>query len=104
MPNEGTVFVAAHPDDEVIGAGDRIARTAGAAIVHVTDGAPRDLADARALGFATRDEYAAARRREAEAALALAGVSPTAMVALGAVDQEASLALGPLARRLAEVL
>jgi LmbE family N-acetylglucosaminyl deacetylase len=98
MPaREGVVFVAAHPDDEVVGAGAQIER--GATVVHVTDGAPRDSADARALGFATREEYAAARRREA--AEALPGVR---IVALNFVDQEATLALAAVARALAETL
>lgn len=48
--------------------------------------------------------YAARRRREAVAALAVAGVTAEDAIALGAVDQEAVRHLAPLARELAAVL
>lgn len=102
-PPRALVLVA-HPDDETIGAGTRLPRLRDVAVVHVTDGAPRDLRDARAHGHATREAYAAARREELRAALALAGVAADAQLALGAVDQEASLALAELARRAAAIL
>lgn len=103
-PDRKTVLVAAHPDDEVIGAGGLLPQLGNVTIVHVTDGAPRDLRDASANGFRTPEEYAAARRRELLAALSLAGVGPGQTRRLGLVDQEASLDLAGLARRLAEVL
>src|ERR1051325_5216230 len=40
-------IVAAHPDDETIGAGAYLARLSQAIFIHVTDGAPRDMRDAR---------------------------------------------------------
>src|SRR2546421_3584349 len=98
------IVVAAHPDDEVIGAGARLAATPGAVVVHVTDGAPRDLADAQALGFASRDDYAAARRREGEAALGLAGIDGDRIIELGVVDQEGARELPAIARALEEIL
>ena len=96
--------VVAHPDDEVIGAGACLPLLVGVTIVHVTDGAPRSLRDAHAAGFATRDAYARARHSEAEVALALAGIAPQCLVALGIADQEASLCIAELARRLARLL
>ena len=57
-------------------------------IIHVTDGAPRNLLDARALGFATREAYALARREELLAALALAGLDTVALYSLKVADQE----------------
>jgi LmbE family N-acetylglucosaminyl deacetylase len=96
--------LAAHPDDETIGAGTRLPLLRDALVIHVTDGAPRDARAARAHGYRTREAYAAARRGEVCAALALAGVAPARILSLGAVDQEAALAMAPLARRVAELL
>jgi LmbE family N-acetylglucosaminyl deacetylase len=98
------LVVVAHPDDETLGAGALIQGLAGSGpvfVLHTTDGAPRDMRDASAAGCATRGAYAEARRREAEAALALAGVQPGRVACLGYVDQELSLALASAARRLA---
>jgi LmbE family N-acetylglucosaminyl deacetylase len=104
-PAPAAVIIAAHPDDEVVGAGGRLRRLRQSLlIVHITDGAPRDLRDALAAGCATRRAYAHARRRECEAALALAGISPQQCLQLGCVDQEASLHLVDLARALADRL
>jgi LmbE family N-acetylglucosaminyl deacetylase len=94
--------VVAHPDDEVIGAGAHLPLLADASVVHVTDGAPRAMRDAHAAGYDTRDAYARARRREAEAALALAGTASQRLVALGIADQEASLCMAELARCLTQ--
>jgi LmbE family N-acetylglucosaminyl deacetylase len=102
-PAPAMVVVTAHPDDETIGAGGRLSRLSEALFVCVTDGAPRDLTDARAAGFATREQYAAARREEFSAVLALAGIKHRAHH-LDCVDQEASLKLGALARKLAQLL
>jgi LmbE family N-acetylglucosaminyl deacetylase len=93
-------IVVAHPDDETIGIGGQILRLDGATIVHVTDGAPRHEA-AQAHGFASRDAYAAARRDELAAAMALADVPEAALVSLGIADQEASHFLPEITRRLA---
>jgi LmbE family N-acetylglucosaminyl deacetylase len=67
---EPVALVLAHPDDEVLGLGGRLARFADLTLIHLTDGAPRDLADARRYGFADSRTYAAAREAELEAALA----------------------------------
>ena len=95
-------LVVAHPDDETIAAGASLHLLPGLLLVHVTDGAPRVLGDAAAAGFAVPADYAAARRRELMAALAVAGASPE-LVELGIVDQEASSHMPSLARALSRL-
>ncbi|MDF2780993.1 MAG: LmbE family protein, partial [Geminicoccaceae bacterium] len=58
------LIVAAHPDDEVIGASTLLMRIPELRLLHVTDGAPRDLRDAQAAGFAGWQDYAQARDTE----------------------------------------
>lgn len=97
-------IVVAHPDDEVLGCGALLAQLPRAHVVHVTDGAPRSGGDATRLGFACSADYAAARRREAEAALALAGIPVAQLTSLGIADQEVSLDLAGVARSLVPIL
>jgi N-acetylglucosamine malate deacetylase 2 len=110
MPVEETltrrrvVLLAAHPDDETVGAGGLLARMRDPLIVHVTDGAPRNLQDARAAGFEFREDYAQARRLEFLNALALAGICKEQTCALDVPDQEASLDMADLAQRVATIL
>ena len=98
------LIVVAHPDDDVIGAGALMARVPRVRVVYATDGAPRDGRDARAHGFADVAAYAAARQREARAALALAGVAPDCIASLGVPDQQATFALDRLALSIAELI
>src|SRR5690606_6874416 len=69
------VMVVAHPDDEILGLGSRLARLRNLTIIHLTDGAPRDMRDARREGFDSWRDYAAARRAELARALAAIGAS-----------------------------
>lgn len=95
------IVVVAHPDDETVAIGGQLQRLPRTTIVHVTDGAPRDLADARANGFDNWQAYADARRLELEAAMAIAGVAGGSLIALDFPDQQAAHSMASLARRLA---
>ncbi len=98
------VIVAAHPDDETIGAGGVLARMQEPVIVHVTGGAPRDPAFAQRAGYATSAEYAEARRQELCNALDLAGIDEKRLRPLGFTDQGTWLEMATLAERMTEVL
>jgi LmbE family N-acetylglucosaminyl deacetylase len=79
----------AHPDDEVIGLGGRMARVAARLqIAYVSDGAPENASFYRPLGFERREQYAAARRGEARRALALAGLNEHQAFELELIDQQ----------------
>ena len=52
---EPVAIVVAHPDDETIAAGASLPLLRTLTLVHVTDGAPARLQDARAAGFGTAE-------------------------------------------------
>jgi N-acetylglucosamine malate deacetylase 2 len=88
LPHRSALVIVAHPDDEVIAAGALFTRLPKAGVICFTDGAPRKSGDARAAGFDNWLDYAAARRQEAEAALALLGRDLAPRQYLGIADQE----------------
>lgn len=99
MEPEGHILlIAAHPDDEIIGAGIRMTRwePRRLTIVHVTDGSPRN--------HTGREQYAHTRRLELYEALALAGIGEDRCRQLGFVDQEAYLHLPELVEKIAALI
>jgi LmbE family N-acetylglucosaminyl deacetylase len=98
------LLLVAHPDDEVIGAGTRLPRLPWAEVAYVTDGAPLDMRDAGRLGFRSREAYARARAREADAGLALVGVPQACVHRLGFADQQVVLHLADLTRAVLRLL
>jgi len=92
-------LVVAHPDDETLGLGSRLAALDRLKLIHLTDGSPRCLDDAERAGFVDGASYAAARRRELDAALAALGVRAE-RIAYGERDQETIKALDRIVARL----
>jgi LmbE family N-acetylglucosaminyl deacetylase len=87
---ERTLVIVAHPDDETIGCAALFRLVENIRIVHVTDGAPRDMRDAARHGFVTAEAYGQTRAAELRAAMALAGIEAHKLVALAFPDQEAA--------------
>lgn len=94
------LIVAAHPDDETIGAGALLARSVDAHVAVVTDGAPRNRALwPPGVTAATREEYAHLRREELRRALGETGVGERIHL-LDVVDGEVALQIPPIVNRL----
>ena len=100
------LVVAAHPDDEVLGAGIWLhrRRDADVRVLHITDGSPRDMQDARKLGFSTCKQYAEARQTELTEALALVGISHERCIGLAFPDREAYLHLPAIIARIRAIV
>ncbi len=96
--------IVAHAADEVVGAGCLISKLADVTVLHVTDGAPQDMQDAKAAGFEERSAYAQARKQECLSALALANVPENRVVDLEVADHCAPNFLADLTKRIAAFL
>src|SRR5690349_17361117 len=73
-------------------------------ILHITNGSPRDMLDARANGFRTADSYAHARRAELCDAMALVGIRPQQCRFLNISDKEACSHLAFLTGQIGALL
>jgi LmbE family N-acetylglucosaminyl deacetylase len=104
LTQKPVAIVAAHPDDETAGAGGLLPRMSNPLIVTITNGGPRNSEYALAAGYQWNDDYVKARRQELLNALEVAGVRETQSRMLGVYDQEASLHMVDIARRVVEML
>lgn len=98
------LVVAAHPDDETIGAAGLMTRLEQCHVFHVTDGAPHDRSLWTSPGARTRGDYARIRRAELARAMAVAGVEPAFASSLGVADLEATRALTTVAQRVSTLI
>src|SRR5205823_12653419 len=73
-PDVRPLILAAHPDDETLGASAVMMRCPESIVVYLTDGAPRDRKLRAPEVIGSRENYARTRIMEANAALRLAGV------------------------------
>jgi LmbE family N-acetylglucosaminyl deacetylase len=110
-PRTAALLVAAHPDDESVGAGSALGDLLHGGwrveILHVTDGVPRDPRLRPSLREGSRRENARIRADEVVAALRVGGIeAPATMVlpCLGVLDQEAATTMPWIARRIASVV
>lgn len=99
--DDPVAVVVAHADDETLWTGSLLPRLNRCRLIHLTDGAPRDMADARLLGIESRDAYARLRAAELDEALHELGARPE-RIGYGVADQEAVDHLPDIVRRLAE--
>jgi LmbE family N-acetylglucosaminyl deacetylase len=97
------LLAVAHPDDETVALGAQLCRCEDLVLLHLTDGAPRNLADARWHGFEDAASYAAARARELQAALAAGEVSARRF-SFGLPDQGLTHRLPELCRQVGALL
>lgn len=97
------LVISAHPDDEVIGLGAKIPELKNLTFIHTTDGAPRNMKDANAVGFNSREEYAKKRYDEFCSVMQLAGHPVCSCIELGYVDQESAFNLVKMTNDLLEI-
>jgi N-acetylglucosamine malate deacetylase 2 len=95
------LVIAAHPDDETIGASALLTGLEDCAVLHLTSGVPRDRAFWSRHAARTPVGYAAQRRAEATCAMSVAGLPASAIHRLELEDMELVTMLPQLSRELA---
>lgn len=98
------LILAAHPDDETVGAAWLLQRVPVCTVVHLTDGAPLDPDLREQEARRSRQAYALLRRREAVDAMNVVRIPADRVRCLGAVDQEATFAMTELTLSLLRIL
>jgi len=96
------LLLAAHPDDETIGASAFLGRSSDSTVIFLTDGAPRDQKLRSPHVSGSREMYALVRAEEAACALALVGVPGSRISFLNTVDQEAIFEIDRLVQQFAD--
>ena len=96
-----TLVIAAHPDDECLGAATLLAGLGRRAVLHLTDGVPRERRYWPARAPHSASAYACQRRAEALRALSLVGVAADDVHDIGLVALELCYDLADIARALA---
>ncbi len=94
------LVIAAHPDAESAGAASLLTTLPDCAVVHLSDGVPRDRALWASGAASTPDGYSSQRRGEVLRAMQIAGLESTDVHCLGLVDQELVFGLADLSREL----
>jgi len=90
LSQSGWMLLAAHPDDDVIGGSGLLLSGEARAVAQLTDGVPADRRWWPETAPVEEHGYRQQRRRESEAALAVAGLAPSALHSLGGRDLRAS--------------
>jgi len=104
-PAPATLLLAAHPDDEVIGAGGQLEWLAPVlSLAHLTPGIPVALDEEQRAAYLSPQVYGACRARELDAALDLAHIAPDQRHRLSGADQRCARMLVHLTWELRDLL
>ncbi len=98
------MLVFAHPNDETVAMGARLARYQSSVMVHLTDGVPRDIVQCLEHGFSSPEQYKACRSSELEQALKIAGLENARQFYLNVPGQQACFNLTRLTDELYRLL
>jgi LmbE family N-acetylglucosaminyl deacetylase len=96
--------VTAHPDDETIGIGSRLANMRRLRLIQISDGVPHDIVATRRAGFPDWRSYARARTAEVEQALGKLHASGVDRHVYDIAHHETAFAMVEIAMRLTKDL